>query len=219
MADLLLRFGATPGVVALEGEEAFAAACMRLDREEAQALLVEHPEYLLAPGPMSMAAELDRADVVAFLLDLGMSSNIEDPKQGKQRPLHVAAYHDSACVAALLIERGAEIDCRDSNHQATPLWFAVWDQSRSLTFTGNVERLREVLSAEPDLARTVTWGQTLLMELPGDEARALEIAELLLAHGADPTLRNKEGMTAEECARKRGLEKVAELLRAGHGAE
>jgi ankyrin repeat protein len=136
-------------------------------------------------------------------------------------------------VAALLIERGAEIDCRDSNHQATPLWFAVWDQSlrtiellsrysrdvRSLTFTGNVERLREVLSAEPDLARTVTWGQTLLMELPGDEARALEIAELLLAHGADPTLRNKEGMTAEECARKRGLEKVAELLRAGHGAE
>src|SRR5207245_1642382 len=101
-------FGATPGAAALEGEEAFAAACFSLARAAARALLEKHPEYLLVPGPMSMAARLDRADVAAFLLDLGMSPNIEDPKQGNTRPLHTAAYHDSVRVAALLIERGAE---------------------------------------------------------------------------------------------------------------
>src|SRR6202023_2452374 len=144
--------------VALEGEEAFAAACFGLDREAARALIEKQPELLLAPGPISTAARLDRADVVALLLDCGMSPDIEDPKQGNTRPLHTAAYHDAVRVATLLIERGAEIDFVDSNHQATPLWFAVWDQSlrtiellsrfsrdaRSLTFTGNVERLREV---------------------------------------------------------------------------
>jgi ankyrin repeat protein len=226
MADLLLRFGAAPSAAPLEGEEAFAAACFSLDRAAAQALIEAHPQHLLAPRPMIMAAELDRADVVGFLLDLGMAPDIEDVEHGRQRPLHAAAYHDSVRVAELLIERGAEIDPRDATHQSTPLWFAVWDHRsraiellsrfsrdvRSLTFTGNVERLGEVLSAEPDLARTITWGRTLLMELPGDEARALEIAELLLAHGTDPTIRNGEGMSAAEGARRRGMEQVAELL-------
>ncbi len=152
MADLLLRFGAAPGAGALEDEEAFAAACFRLDCAAARALLEQHPEYLLQPGPMSLAARLDRADVAAFLLDLGMSPDIVDPNQGNTRPLHEAAYHDSVRVATLLIERGAEIDPRDTNHQATPLWFAVWDHRpraiellshlsrdvRSLTVTGNV---------------------------------------------------------------------------------
>jgi uncharacterized protein len=228
MGDLLLRYGATPGVAVLEGQEAFAAACFRLDREAAEALLEAHPEYLLAPGPMSLAARLDRADVVAFLLDLGMSPDIEDPRAGRQRPLHVAAYHDAARAAALLIERGAEIDCQDSSHHATPLWFAVWDHRprtiellsrfsrdvRSLAVTGHVERLREVLSSEPELAKVVRNSETPLMWLPGDEAHAIEIVELLLAHGADPTHKNNQGLTAAECANKRGLEEVARLLSA-----
>lgn len=78
-------------------------------------------------------------------------------------------------------------------------------------------RLRQVLSAEPDLAQTITWGRALLMELPGDEARAPEIARLLLAHGADPIMMNKDGMTTTDCARRRGMEKVAGLLEASQG--
>lgn len=50
------------------------------------------------------------------------------------------------------------------------------------------------------------------MGLPDDEARAIELVDLFLAHGADPTTRNQQGMTAAECARKRGLDDVAELL-------
>jgi len=226
MADMLRRYGATPSAAALAAEEAFAVACFNRDREAARALIEQHSELLLAPGPMETAARLDRADVVALLLDLGMSADLPNPNQGHSRPLHTAAYHDALHVAALLLERGAAIDPRDDSHQATPLWFAVWDHRqraiellsplsrdvRSLTFTGNIERLGAVLSAEPELARTITWGRTLLMELPGDEARALEIARLLLAHGADPTMKNGEGRTAAEIARRQGMTTVAELL-------
>jgi ankyrin repeat protein len=224
MAELLVRFGATPGTLVLEAEEAFAAACLRLDREKALALLAEHAEYLLAPGPMFAAAERDRADVVAFLLDLGMSPDVQDARG--QRALHVAAYNDSAGVAALLIERGAAVDPVDAVHDGTPLWWAVWGQrprtvellsrlSRdvwALSFTGNVERLRELLSAEPGLAKQVGNESTPLMWLPDDEARAAEVTSLFLAHGADPSVRNKEGQTAADLARKRGLEGAAELL-------
>jgi ankyrin repeat protein len=226
MADLLVRYGATPSVLALEGEEAFAAACFQLDREKARALLAGHPEYLLVPGPMFMAAERDRADVVTLLLDLGMSPDVQDAQA--QRVLHVAAYNDSVHVAELLIKRGAAIDPVDSMHDGTPLWWAMWGQrprtmellsrfSRDvwvLSFTGNVERLREVLTAEPRLARLTGSGMTPLMWLPGDEARAKEIVELFLAHGADPTIRNKDGLTAADLASKRGLDEAAELLRA-----
>ena len=68
----------------------------------------------------------------------------------------------------------------------------VWE----LTYTGNVERLREVLGAEPDRAKVVWEGETPLMFLPpDDEARAVEVVKLLLAHGADPTIRNSKDWT------------------------
>jgi ankyrin repeat protein len=230
MADLLEQFGATPSPpVALEGEEAFTAACLQLDRKEILARLVEHPEYLRSSVAMFEAVERDRADIVRFLLDLGMSVEIED--EHKQRPLHVAASSDSLRVAALLIERGAEIDPVESNWGATPLGFAIYGQKTrmikllgrishnvwELTSSGQIERLRELISAQPELAKIGGESNTPLMWLPDDEAHAIEIVKLLLAHGADPAIRNKEGLTAADCAEKRGLYEVAELLRSKAG--
>lgn len=226
MADLLVRYGATPsGRVALKGVEAFTAACFRLDREEVLKQLAEHPEYLLSPAPIFAAARRDRVDVVEFLLDLGVSIEIED--DSKQRPLHEAAGHDSINVAKLLIERGAEIEPVETNWDNTPLDHAMYGNLQRmveflsrftrdvyrLTWIGNIERLRDVLGEEPDLAKVVGEGNTPLMWVPEDEARAIEIVELLIANGADPTVTNKEGMTAADCAERRGLYDVAELLR------
>jgi ankyrin repeat protein len=226
MADLLARFGAIPSApVAPEGEKAFTAACFRMDREETQAILATRPEYLRSPTAMFAAARQDRTDVVAFLLDLGMSVEIED--EHKQRPLHEAASHNSLRVAALLIERGAEIDPVESNWGATPLGFAIYGQKTQmiellgrfsrdvweLTNSGRVERLRELLSEEPDLAKIAGKNAMPLMWLPDDEGRAIEIVDLLLAHGADPTIKDKEGMTAADYAEKRGMYDAAALLR------
>jgi ankyrin repeat protein len=229
MGELLVRHGATAGSVRLEGEDAFAAACFRLDRAEARRLVERHPEYLRSFVVIDEAAKLDRADVVALLLDLGMSPDVQNPQHGNLRALHVAAYAGSARVATLLVEREAEIDPVDSMHGSTPLWWAVWGKQQAtiavlspvsrdlwaLTTTGNVERVRELLTAEPGRAKARGSESTPLMWLPDDEARACEIVDLFLAHGADPsTTRKEDRLTAADIARKRGLDEAAEKLEA-----
>lgn len=225
MTDLLVRHGATPSEPVLDDYERFAAACFRLDRLEAQALLERHPEYLRDHRAMFAAARRDRADAVAFLLDLGVSIEIED--RHKQRPLHEAAGHGALGVARLLIQHGAEIDPRDAVWNATPIGFAAHSDrlemiellsqfSRNvwtLAFRGYAERLGEVLRAEPELARAATSeGITPLWWLPDDQTKALEIVELFLIHGADPSSRNEEGRTAADWALKRGMSDVAARL-------
>jgi len=46
----------------------------------------------------------------------------------------------------------------------------------------------------------------------------LEIIKLLIAHGADPAIRNNEGKTAADCAERRGLYAAADLLKQIAGA-
>lgn len=235
IAELLVRYGATPQPNVRNSVEAFVEVCFRLDKKEARAMLEQHPEYLRSPLAMFLAAQRDRADVVAFLLHLGMSIEVVD--DSKQRPLHVAAAHDSLRVAALLVERGAELEPVETNWNNTPLDHALYaNLTRMIEFLGgftrdvfrlawigNIERLRALLSAEPGLAKAVKDGGTPLMWLPDDDARAKEIAELLLANGADPSIKSNscgwgnafgqpEGTTAADYARKRGLYDTAELL-------
>ncbi len=53
---------------------------------------------------------------------------------------------------------------------------------------------------------------TTVFCLPEDDGQAVEIVELLLAHGTDPTIRNSDGATAADCARKCGLDDASELI-------
>ena len=73
-------------------------------------------------------------------------------------------------------------------------------------------RLRELFAENPDLAKTTDEHASPLFALPEDEDRALEIAELLLANGADPRVVSEDGTTAAEYAQKQGLGAVADLL-------
>src|SRR5690606_15729625 len=119
----------------------------------------------------------------------------------RHRPLQEAASRNATKVARLLIERGAEIDARETQWGNTPLDFAVWSQHpemiellaphsrdiRNLVFIGNVERVRQVLEEQPELARLVHEGHTPLTWLPDDEEAAVEIVKLFLERGADPS--------------------------------
>lgn len=226
MAELLARHGAPRSEIALEGIEAFSAACFRLDREAAKGQLTRHPEYLKSTQTIFAATKRDRADVVELLLDLGVSPDVHDREN--QRALHIAAYDDSIRVGELLLERGAEVDPVESRWGNTPLDAAVHSDSRrmidllgsvsrdvwNLSFTGKVERLREVFAREPELAKvkSETCG-TPLSWLPEDEGRAAAIVDLFLAHGADSSVKNREGQTAADRAERRGLFEIAEMLR------
>jgi len=226
MADFLLRHGAVPSGYVPDERARFVQACLRLDRAEVERALSEHPEWRQSTDAIFEAARRDRADVIAMLLDLGVSPDVATPKN--ERALHYAAYHDSLAAAAILIERGAEIDPVESDWSNTPLGGAVYAQhtrmieflgrySRDiweLAFVGNVERLRELFAAHPELARTQAEGHTPLMWLPTDsEARAIEVARLFLEHGADPTVRSKDNATAADRAERLGMFDLAELLR------
>jgi len=225
MADLLARYGATRSAPALDEHERFVDACFRLDRDDARRLLLTHPEYLQSPVAMFEAAKRDRPDVLALMLDLGVSLETQD-RTGR-RALHEAAATNALGAAKFLVQRGADVDPRESSYNGTPIgWAAHGDKiemvdflsrcSRdiwTLCFHGYVERVREILTEDPSRAHVVSKdGYTPLWWLSDDEAKAMQIVELLLAAGADPAAKNKDGGTAADWARRRGMRDMATRL-------
>ena len=223
IAELLVRYGATPSQFVRDGVHAFTDVCLRLDENEARALVAEHPEYLSSTIPIFTAAKRDRADVVALLLDLGTPIEIADDAQ--VRPLHVASYSNALNVAQLLIDRGADLEAVESTWGNTPLGFATYANQMPmieliskystdvfrLTWTGNIERLKEVLSVQPELAKLAD-DSTPLMWLPDDDVRAMEAVKLLVSCGADPAVKSDQGLTAADYARKWALYDTAAVL-------
>jgi ankyrin repeat protein len=225
VADLLARHGASRSTPARDGAERFLDACFRLDREGARALALAHAEYLHSTAIPLEAAKRDRPDVLALLLDLGVPLEIQDGT-GK-RALHEAAASGALRAAAFLVERGAEIDPRESSYNGTPIgWAAHGDKTAmvrflsqysrdiwTLCFNGYVDRVREVLAEDPSRATLVSEnGITPLWRLPDDEGKAMQIVELLLAAGANPSGKSSDGRTAADWARRRGMRDAAARL-------
>jgi hypothetical protein len=70
----------------------------------------------------------------------------------------------------------------------------------------------DVNTIEPALAR-MTGENTPLFWLPDDDARAMTLVELLLAHGADVAFtRKQDGLTAADVARSRAMDEIAARL-------
>jgi len=225
MAELFARHGAVASKPALNDQEQFLQACFTLNRAEARRLLLVHPEYLRSPAAMLQAAKRDRPDVIALLLHLGFDLEVRD--ETGTRALHVAAASGAIHAASFLLERGAEVDPRESTYNGTPLsWATRGDKtdmvallsrySRDiwrLCFIGDVDRVRAILTEDPHRARVVNdVGHTPLWWLPDDEAKAMQVVELLLAAGANPSTRASDGGTAAAWARRRGMRNLAARL-------
>jgi ankyrin repeat protein len=225
MAELLARYGAVRSEPALDPAQQFLDACLRLDRVRATTLLAAHPEYRTEPFAIFEAARRDNPDAIALLLDLGVPLEIQN-RTGKHA-LHEAAWANAVRAAKYLIDRGAEIDPRESIHGGAPIGWAAHGDRRemmdllsrysraifTLCFHGYVDRVREILTDDPSLARQIDReGCTPLWWLPDDEEKAMTLVELLLAAGADPAHRNERGNTAADWARRRGMAAVAARL-------
>lgn len=102
MVELLLRFGADPGMASLErcGKQA----------------------------PLHLAVELDQGPSIAMLLSFGADPNKLDAQ--KQTPLHIAARMGHVTSARMLIAHGANIVAEDGLGR-TPLKLAEWAMKRS----------------------------------------------------------------------------------------
>lgn len=222
VAELLVRHGANRPQLT-EGEE-FLAATIAGNFARMRELALKHPEFLQNHEPMFAVIRLHRTDIAEALLDLGMSADVGDDKNF--RALHYTTHRGAAEIAQLLISRGAEIDPFELRYGGTPLTHAVYNPSDmvkllshhsrhvgGLCFAGAVDRLKQLLAEEPDRAnREDRPGERALFCLPDEDEQAVEIAELLLSFGADPTFRDPLRQTPAEIARRRGLDDTAALL-------
>jgi ankyrin repeat protein len=224
---MLEQRGARP--VKLSGVEAFRAACLRHDAEAAKALLTSEPELARDPTPLHAAAQFGDAEAINLLLDFGVDARALDGDGIS--PLHRAVQSGSLAAVDRLLQAGADPNLRDGKWRGTALsWAVVLGQPRlferlipisrdvrALTRLPAFERLKTVLEADPSLANHHLGGEeapTPLYCLPDDEDDAVETARILIAHGADPTVRDGKGRTPADAARGRGLDEAAELMEA-----
>lgn len=231
VAEALARHGAIRSTQPRNPLHALLAAVVKSDEARIRDEIARHPELLTTWKPLFTAAEHNQARAAALLLDLGTSPNVEN--DAGERALHYTGYYDSVDVARLLVERGAEIDPVGRNYDNTPLGGALHcratrvsellaGHSRSIwevVYAGRLDRVRTLLAERPERAKASGDGETVLMWLPPhDETTAMEIAQLLLEHGANPALRDRRGMTAADRAERNGMFDVAAFLRRAEGA-
>jgi ankyrin repeat protein len=223
LIDLLIRHGAQPP--ALSEAEAFLAAAMQSDADTLRRLAGAHPEYLHSPKAMFAAIQQQRSDIAELLLNLGISPDVADAHGFSA--LHFTTHCGAADIARLLIARGAAVDAIERRYHSTPLGHAHYQgrpelvaviapfsrDIRGLCLVGAVDRLTELLAANSSLASANTrGGEPPLFALPDDDDDAVDVVELLLAHGADPSVKNAAGLTPAQAAQKRGLDEAAAAI-------
>ncbi len=150
------------------------------------------------------AARSGRADVVKQLLtrkpDLAFRAYLGGT------PLHWAHFSGSRVTIDLLRAAGADPTMVDHVFKCTPRAFGICVSAN----WGITQLVREQLRQDPLLANIAQGRGTPLHEAARGGQRG--IVELLLAAGADPSLRDREGKTAMEIAQTAGHRDVIGLL-------
>jgi ankyrin repeat protein len=127
VAELLARFGAS---TALTPADRFLAACRTGDRAAATALRAADPD-LAAPltsryhRVLTDAADHGHTEAVRLMLDLGFPPGTRSERDDGATALHLAAAAGSVPTVRLLLDRGADIEARDTTWDSTPLEWAI----------------------------------------------------------------------------------------------
>jgi Ankyrin repeats (3 copies)/Ankyrin repeat len=163
LLPILVRYGADPNIRSKWWAGGFSA--LDFARGATADLLLD----LGAKFDVWSAAAQGRVDVLQRLLDRDPSS-VNAPGGDGQRPLHVAA--DPATVE-LLIQRGADLELRDVDHESTPIQYQI----------NNLEIVRVLLQhgAVPDVFTAVVLDNVALLERILADAPGLSNAHVGLA--------------------------------------
>lgn len=206
VADLLAARGA---------EISLETACVmgRLDvvlqhlEKDAAAVDTDFKEDLTRT-PLTTAAFCGHLELARFLLEHGATVNFADNR--RTTPLHAAAEKDNVEMLKLLLASGA--DLKASSYQGTALHRAA--------MYGQLEAVRLLLDTGGDVnAQAQGGGWTPLVALASWTTDNVEVAELLIARGADVKSRDKRGRsTPLHATTTYGNVNVARILLA-HGVE
>jgi ankyrin repeat protein len=230
IAATLLAHGALSEPLAVEDE--FRVALRRGDEAAMLELLERHPALKEKPLLLREGAHFGLPRVL-WLLDHGFDVNGRT-EDGRTLLMELGLWGELDAIKALL-ERGANPDFVEKTYGATALGFALhnrrWHVIEFLVETSNnlfdvcrvahVERARMLLGRDSSLVSLRTpMGNTplhVVSQARDDnvdvEASAATI-DLLLAHGADLSARNNEGLTPLGSYRKLGVDELVDLLHA-----
>jgi ankyrin repeat protein len=184
------------------------------------------------PYIMTWAANTpERAAGVRWLVEHGANVNLAWGEFG-EASLHVAARRWDVPMVELLVRHGADIHLRRADgrtahalaalHGNEPV--AAWllangakddssllDRFVSACATGDGERAREMLLAQPGLRNELRVEHHLLTHAPAEFGKA-EVLETMLTCGFDPNAKDKDGVTALHRAAMAGRVEAVRVL-------
>jgi len=104
-------------------------ACWAADGDAARAILAEHPDVVARLSDrerrqIAHAARNNETAAVRLMLECGFPVHAAGQHSGT--PLHWAAFHGNAEMAAVLLRFNPPLEARDADFNATPLGWAVY---------------------------------------------------------------------------------------------
>lgn len=190
------------------------------------------------PSASLLAAAAD-GDADAAALALCAGAELEARDERGRTALLLAATGDHVATARLLVAMGASPDALDDRHDTPWLVTGVTGSVEMLetllpahpdmairnrfggisvipaSERGHVDYVRRVVQTEIDVNHVNDLGWTALLEavILGDGGPDhQEIVQILLDAGADPSIADKDGITALQHARRSGHTEIAALL-------
>ena len=140
-------------------------------------------------SPLMMAVDNRHLAVAEYLLQNGADIHL-DNKYG-YTPLMQAVMRNDANMVSMLLDKGAKIDQKNFYTELTSLMMAVDN--------GSMELVELLLARQANLNLQDGRGRSALMHATA--ARLPKIAERLIQAGADTTLKDKQGRTADDLAK------------------
>ena len=196
MVDLLLQRGAPIDARNLAGSTALFAAAERGQTAVVQRLIERGADASLRGrsgiSPVAAAAFAGRAALVQLLLDHG--GNGLAPDDTGKTPIIYAAASGQLEIVKLLLAQHIDINARYANDLTLLMWACGPDDS--VAEPQALEVVAYLLDAGAHIDDRDARGRTALMI--SAEGNHPEIAKLLLAHGADATLKDKAGKRAAD---------------------
>ena len=227
-AALLIEAGAR---VDIHSAAAFGMRDELVAQLDADPTLLEARDAYIDRPPLAWAVEYGHLELAKELLDRGADVHVRTPRVGLsfrpheyseypvtrgrnprrqygETPLHIAARRGHREIAALLIERGADVDVRCRTYRdrwgQTPLGAAA--------YAGQLGIMKLLLDEGADIEIPRDDGRTPLMA----GVRHAAVVELLLARGANVNAADEDGITAIALAATRYPQTADVLLE--HGA-
>ena len=196
MVDLLLQRGAPIDARNLAGSTALFAAAERGQTAVVQRLIDRGADASLKGrsgiSPVAAAAFAGRASLVQLLLAHG--GDALAPDDTGKTPIIYAAASGQLEIVKLLLAQHIDINARYANDLTLLMWACGPDDS--VAEPQALEVVAYLLDAGAHIDDRDARGRTALMI--SAEGNHPEIAKLLLAHGADATLKDKAGKRAAD---------------------